>query len=118
MNAIAAERRRFGYRKIGILLRREGFAVNHKRVFRIYQDEGLAVRRRRKRHVRVARGNTPPIVTRPNERWSVDFIADTFASGCTMRAMTWTQIGIPRMLPLPHNYPRLRVGGLGLSPGI
>ncbi len=88
MNAIAAERRRFGYRKIGILLRREGFVVNHKRVFRVYREEGLAVRRRHKRHVRVARGNTPPIVTRPNERWSVDFIADTFASGRGMRVMT------------------------------
>lgn len=88
MSEIAAERRRFGYRKIGILLRREGFAVNHKRVYRVYREEGLAVLRRRKRHVRVARGNTPPIVTRPDERWSVDFITDTFASGRTMRVMT------------------------------
>jgi putative transposase len=88
MNAIASERRRFGYRKIGILLRREGIVVNHKRVYRVYREEGLAVLRRRKRHVRVARGNTPPPVTRPNERWSVDFIADTFASGRAMRVMT------------------------------
>ncbi len=88
MNAIASERRRFGYRKIGILLRREGLVVNHKRVYRVYSEEGLAVLRRRKRHVRVARGNTPPAVTRPNERWSVDFIADTFSSGRTMRVMT------------------------------
>lgn len=88
MNTIASERRRFGYRKIGILLRREGLLVNHKRVYRLYREEGLAVLRRRKRHVRVARGNTPPPVTRPNERWSVDFISDTFASGRAMRVMT------------------------------
>ena len=88
MHAIAAERRCFGYRKIGILLRREGILANHKRVYRVYREEGLAVLRRRKRHVRVAGGNTPPPVTRPNERWSVDFIADTFAGGRAMRAMT------------------------------
>jgi putative transposase len=88
MNAIAEDRRRFGYRKIGILLRREGFVINHKRVYRVYCEEGLAVPRRRKRHVRIARGNTPPAVTRPNERWSVDFIADTLASGRAMRVMT------------------------------
>jgi len=70
------------------LLRREGLLVNHKRVYRAYRKEGLAVLRRRKRHVRVARGNMPPPVTRPNERWSVDFIADTFASGRAMRVMT------------------------------
>jgi len=57
MRAIAAERRRFGYRKIGVLLRREGFVVNHKRVYGIYRDAGLALRPRRKRHVRIARGN-------------------------------------------------------------
>jgi putative transposase len=68
MRAIAAKRRRFGYRKIGILLRREGIIVNHKRVFRIYTEEGLAVRRRKKHHVRVARGNTPLPVIQPNER--------------------------------------------------
>jgi putative transposase len=93
MNAIASERRRFGYRKIGILLRREGLLVNHKRVYRVYREEGLAVLRRRKRHVRVARGNTPPPVTRPNERWSVDFISDTFGNGRAMRVMTMVDDG-------------------------
>ena len=64
MNAIAAERRRFDYRKIEIVLQREGFVVNHKRVFRVYRDEGLAVRRRHKRHVRTSAGRWTSSPTR------------------------------------------------------
>jgi putative transposase len=55
LRELAAERRRFGYRRLGILLRREDFAVNHKRVYRLYREEGLAVRRR-KRLRRCGRG--------------------------------------------------------------
>jgi len=49
LHALAAERRRFGYRRLYVLLRREGYRVNLKRVYRLYRDEGLAVRRRRRR---------------------------------------------------------------------
>lgn len=76
MKAIAHERRRFGYRRLHVMLRREGFVVNHKRLFRLYCEERLKVRRRggRKR----ATGTRRPIETplAPNQRWGVDFVSD------------------------------------------
>jgi transposase InsO family protein len=76
LRALAHERRRFGYRRLHILLRREGFLVNHKRLFRLYRDERLMVRHRggRKR----ALGTRAPMLVPqwPNDRWSLDFVAD------------------------------------------
>jgi putative transposase len=87
LRALAHERRRFGYRRLHILLRREGFMVNHKRLFRIYRDERLIVRRRggRKR----ALGTRAPMVIPewPNDRWSLDFVADQFLDGRRMRIL-------------------------------
>ncbi len=72
MKALAHERRRFGYRRLHVLLRREGYVVNHKRLFRLYREERLAVRRRggRKR----AMGTRAPMLVplAPGERWSLD----------------------------------------------
>jgi len=77
LRALAHERRRFGYRRLHVLLRREGFVVNHKRLFRLYREERLLVRRRggRKR----ALGTRAPMLVPqlPNDRWSVDFVADS-----------------------------------------
>ena len=73
--SLAAERRRFGYRRLLVLLRREGFGVNRKRAYRLYREEGLSVRRRqRKRMAGVARVPTPAL-ERPNQRWSMDFVS-------------------------------------------
>src|SRR5215831_1289299 len=87
LRALAHERRRFGYRRLHVLLRREGFIVNHKRLFRLYRDERLMVRRRggRKR----ALGTRAPMLTPqlPNERWSLDFVADQFIDGRRMRIL-------------------------------
>ena len=81
LRALAHQRRRFGYRRLHVLLRREGCIVNHKRLFRLYREERLGVRRRggRKR----ALGTRAPIAVphAPNERWSVDFVADQFRDG-------------------------------------
>lgn len=88
LKAIAAERRRFGYRRLTIMLRREGFVVNHKRVHRIYRNHGLQLRPRRKRGVRYVRGNAVPAVTRPNERWSLDFVHDALSTGRRFRLLT------------------------------
>ena len=76
MREIAHERRRFGYRRIGLMLEREGITMNHKKLRRLYQEEGLAVRRRRGR--KRATGTRAPvdIPTRPNDRWSLDFLSD------------------------------------------
>jgi len=87
LRALAHERRRFGYRRLHVLLRREGFKVNHKRLFRLYREERLTVRRRggRKR----ALGTRAPMLVPqlPNERWSLDFVADQFIDGRRMRIL-------------------------------
>jgi putative transposase len=67
------------------MLRREGFAVNRKRVYRIYKAAGLAVRRRRRRKLREARPAPPVEVTCPNQRWSMDFVHDYLADGRRLR---------------------------------
>ena len=82
------ERRRFGYRRLTIMLRREDFIVNHKRVYRIDDEAGLQVRARKKRGVRHVRGNVIQPVTTPNERWSLDFVLDTLSTGRRFRALT------------------------------
>jgi putative transposase len=85
---LAAARRRFGYRRIHALLRREGSQANHKRVYRLYRLAGLAVARRRKR-ARVAVEREPLLLpTRPNEVWSMDFVMDALSSGRRLKCLT------------------------------
>jgi putative transposase len=87
LKALAHERRRFGYRRLHILLRREGYVVNHKRIFRLYREERLMVRRRggRKR----ALGTRAPIAVPQlaNERWSLDFLSDQLLDGRRFRVL-------------------------------
>jgi putative transposase len=87
LRALAHVRRRFGYRRLLVLLRREGFMVNHKRLFRLYREERLVVRRRggRKR----ALGTRAPMMVPqlPNDRWSIDFAADQFIDGRRLRIL-------------------------------
>ena len=80
MQAIASKRRRFGYRRIGVMLERKGMIMNHKKLYRLYTEERLGVRRRRGR--KRARGSrTPmPVAVRPGERWSLDFVSNTFGA--------------------------------------
>ena len=87
LRRLAGERRRFGYRRLHILLRREGIKLNHKKLFRIYREERLTVRRRggRKR----ALGTRAPM-TLPqgaNQRWSLDFVSDVLADGRRFRVL-------------------------------
>ncbi len=85
----AAVRRRWGYRRLLVLLRREGISDNHKRVHRLYRTEGLQVRQRRRRKQRVARGMAPAVaLQRANERWSLDFVHDRLSSGRSLRLLT------------------------------
>jgi len=87
LKALAQERRRFGYRRLHVLLRREGHAVNKKRIQRLYREERLTVRRRggRKR----AMGTRRPIATpvRANQRWSLDFVSDQLTDGRRFRIL-------------------------------
>ncbi len=85
---LAAVRVRYGYRRIHILLRREGWKVNAKRVYRLYREEGLSLRlKRSKKRVSVPRV-TPPPAERPMERWSIDFLRDSLADGRPFRVFT------------------------------
>ncbi|MFI5398484.1 MAG: DDE-type integrase/transposase/recombinase [Candidatus Binatia bacterium] len=84
---LAQERPRFGYRRLHVLLRREGYAVNHKRVWRLYHSEGLMVRRKRRKRVAQGRRAHLPAVQRVNERWSMDFMGDSLADGRTFRTL-------------------------------
>ena len=87
LRSLAAERPRWGYRRLHFLLTREMGAINRKRVYRLYRLEGLAVRRRtRKRAAQVARGIPTPI-GRPGEAWAMDFMQDTLASGRRFRTL-------------------------------
>ena len=87
LKALAAQRRRFGYRRLHLLLKREGFVVNHKKLYRIYREEKLVVHRRggRKR----ALGTRAPIAlpAGPNGRWSLDFVSDAFSDGRRFRVL-------------------------------
>ena len=87
LKALAQERRRFGYRRLHVLLRREGYVVNHKRLFRLYREERLMVRRRggRKRTL----GTRAPMMLPdgPNVRWSLDFVHDQLADGRRFRIL-------------------------------
>jgi putative transposase len=87
MLAWARERPRYGYRRIHVLLRREGHRVNRKRVYRIYREEQLSVRRRRRKRVAAASREALPVPSEPNVRWSMDFMADTLADGRTFRTL-------------------------------
>ncbi len=87
LKVLSRERRRFGYRRLHILLEREGFHLNHKKLRRLYREEGLQVRRRggRKRAV----GTRAPLAvpSAPNERWSLDFVSDSFEDGRRFRIL-------------------------------
>src|SRR6516164_2937844 len=87
--ALARERRRFGYRRLLIFLRREGFVVNHKRLFRIYREERLMVRKRGGRKRALGTRTPAPGATRPNDRWSLDFASDQLVSGRRFLPIHW-----------------------------
>ncbi len=86
---LAHARPRFGYLRIWVLLRREGWVVNKKRVRRLYRLDGLQLRMRvrRRKHIALHRGPAP-VPTGPTERWSMDFVYDAFADGRPFRVLT------------------------------
>lgn len=87
LRALAAIRRRFGYRRLHVMLKREGFHVNHKRVYRLYREEGLFVRRRHRKRVAQIRQPRLLPVSKANERWSMDFVSDRLADGRVIRTL-------------------------------
>ena len=86
---LARSRVRYGYHRIYILLRREGWRVNHTRVQRLYRDEGLSLRLKQpRRHFSAALPERQPAALQPNERWSMDFVSDALFDGRRLRALT------------------------------
>ena len=86
---LAATRMRYGYFRIYILLRREGWLVNHKRVYRLYREDGLSLRLKRpRRNVSAANRERQPAAAAPNDMWSMDFVSDALFDGRRLRALT------------------------------
>jgi transposase InsO family protein len=88
LRELAASRVRFGYRRLTVILRREGWRVNPKRVYRLYTEDGLTVRTKvRKKLARRSRVLTPK-ATRPNQKWSMDFLSAKLLDGRWFRVLT------------------------------
>jgi len=88
MKEIAQKRRRFGYRRLHVMLRREGFHINHKRTERIYREENLLLRKRKKKKLASLLRVPVPSSLYPNHIWSMDFIHDSLANGRMLKNMT------------------------------
>ena len=87
LRELAQQRRRFGYRRLGWLLVREGHVMNHKKLYRLYREEKLMVRRRRGRKRALGTRTPLRLPSTINERWSLDFVADTLSDGRRFRIL-------------------------------
>jgi putative transposase len=87
LRVLAQERRRFGYRRLHILLRRDGVLINRKKTQRLYREEGLTVRRRKGRKRAVGARMLSPVLALPNQRWSLDFVHDQLVTGRRFRVL-------------------------------
>jgi putative transposase len=97
---LAASRVRYGYRRVHVLLMREGWKVNHKRVYRLYRKEGLELRLKTRKKKRAAMPRVPPPeVQAPHDRWSMDFVSDRLADGRPFRVLTLVD-NVSRVSPL------------------
>jgi putative transposase len=87
LRELAHQRRRFGYRRLHILLPRDGILINRKKTQRLYREEGLTVRRRKGRKRAVGARAPAPVPALPNQRWSLDFVHDQMATGRRFRVL-------------------------------
>ena len=81
-------KRRYGYRRVHVVLRREGWAVNRKRTYRLYREAGLAVRRRKRKRIGPFERQPLPKPRAANLSWSMDFVSDGLADGRRLRCLT------------------------------
>jgi putative transposase len=88
LRELAASRPRYGYRRLSILLRRQGWHVNDKRIYRLYCEEGLQVRIKRRKKLASGTRVKPTCARRVNERWTMDFVSDALADGRRIRVLT------------------------------
>jgi putative transposase len=87
LRELAGERRRFGYLRLGIFLEREGLGCNHKKLFRIYSEEGLSAKRRKGRKKATGSRGSLPVADGINQVWSLDFVSDALHDGRRFRAL-------------------------------
>jgi putative transposase len=87
LRELAAQRKRFGSPRLHIMLKREGLVINHKRTERIYNEERLALRRKRRRKGAAGARVVMPSPQRMNQRWSMDFVTDSIVTGRRFRAL-------------------------------
>lgn len=87
IDEIAAAKRRYGYRRVYLRLRREGWEVNRKRVYRLYREAGLAVRRRKRKRIGPVERKPLPKPMEANLSWSMDFVSDGLADGRRVRCL-------------------------------
>ncbi len=92
LTELAAKKRRYGARRLHVLLRREGMVVNHKRTERIYRELGLSIRTRKRKRLVNGLRLALPIPTQPNEIWATDFIHDTLSNGRRLKCLTLVDI--------------------------
>lgn len=84
---LAGQKRRYGYRRLHVLLRREGWLLNWKRTYRVYREAGLMVRRRKRKRIVGIDRLQKVIATAPNQSWSMDFVSDGFVDGRRLRCL-------------------------------
>lgn len=88
LQELAARWRRFGYRQLHRLLRREGWELNHKRLYRVYRELGLQVRKRKRKRLKRPPRGPMPLPTERNTVWAMDFVHDGLVDGRRLRALT------------------------------
>lgn len=86
LGELAVRWKRFGYKRLHVLLRREGFNINHKRTYRLYKEAGLTLKKRKKKSPAEKRGKAETAIT-PNTRWSFDFVSDSTSSGHRIKVL-------------------------------
>lgn len=85
LTTLAAQKRRYGYRRLHVLLCREGWLINHKRTYRVYNEAGLMVRRRKRKRIAGMERQEKVMASAPNQSWSMDFVSDGFVDGRRLR---------------------------------
>ena len=85
--ALARQKTRYGYRRLWAILTRRGWKVNEKRIYRLYREEGLMVRRLKRKRV-VRERSAEVLLSAPNQEWALDFVSDALATGRALRGLT------------------------------
>ena len=111
LKELSGERRRFGYRRLHILMKREGWDMNWKKLYRIYREEGLTVRKRGGRKRAIGTRAPMAIPQGPNQRWSLDFVSDALSDGRRFHILNGDRRLQPRMPGLGRGYLAVRPAG-------